>query len=71
MSPVMQNVLARTTHQHRVMVDGMAGGGKELHRFVKRKIALHDLGALGFDNGQTELVIQGTPAGSSFSFCVQ
>ena len=43
-----EHVLAGTTDQHRVMIDRVARRWNELHLFVERKIALHDLRAFGF-----------------------
>src|SRR6516164_10096187 len=47
-----QGVGAGTADQNRVVVDGVAGGGNELHRLAERKIALDDLLAPGGDNRQ-------------------
>ena len=47
-----ERIVSGLADQHGVMVDRMAGRRNELNRLVERKIALHNLRALGLNDWQ-------------------
>ena len=47
-----QGISPGATDQYRIVIDGVARRRKQMHRIVERKIALHDLGALRFNDWQ-------------------